>query len=183
MVIPWKCTLIKYFSDCSQLLSTAWLRCLNVFVQFVHPVLKSLVFLPTVLRFLQTEHNKECCVQMQEWRKLWNGHVHAQEMPRVSAEKVQGDGHAGWMWVLPADRRLWSAGTTVDQYDGEQKDCQHIFLLSTCTHCAACLVESGESVTGFCGEPSFSILTRLVEFSWVIECHNKTVQLLLQLQD
>lgn len=44
MVIPWKCTIIKYFSDCSQLLSTTSLRCLNVFVQFLHPVLKSLVF-------------------------------------------------------------------------------------------------------------------------------------------
>ena len=46
------------------------------------------------------------------------------------------------------------------------------FLLSTSTHCARVSVE-----------PSFSILTRLVEFSWVIKCHNRTVQLLLQLQD
>lgn len=46
------------------------------------------------------------------------------------------------------------------------------FLLSTSTHCACVSVE-----------PSFSILTRLVEFSWVIKCHNRTVQLLLQLQD
>lgn len=177
-----------YFNKVLQWLFSVAFHRLTMVFECLCPICASCVkitcfFLSTVLRFLQTEHNKECCVQMQEWRKLWNGHVHAQEMPRVSAEKVQGDGHAGWMWVSPADRRLWSAGTTVDQYDGEQKDCRHIFLLSTCTHCAACLVESGESVTGFCGEPSFSILTRLVEFSWVIECHNKTVQLLLQLQD
>lgn len=29
MALPWKCSLIKYFSDCSQLLSTTSLRCVN----------------------------------------------------------------------------------------------------------------------------------------------------------
>lgn len=53
----------------------------------------------TTIRFLQTEHYEECCVQVQEWRQLWNGHVHAQKMPGVSAQKVQGNGDAGWMWV------------------------------------------------------------------------------------
>ena len=132
----------------------------DVFALYVHhSVLKSLVFLfffnflSTILRFLQTEHNKECCVQMQEWRKLWNGHVHAQEMPRVSAEKVQGDGHAGWMWVLPADRRL------VDQYDGEQRNCRHVFFFPAVhihtlrtRQCWALILHSDEACWIFLGD-------------------------------
>lgn len=69
-------------------------------------------------RFLPAEHYKECRVQMQERWKLWDGYVHAQEMPGVSAAEVQGDGHAGRMWV----------GETINQYDEETKVLGHCSL-------------------------------------------------------
>lgn len=93
----------------------------------------------SINRFLQTEHYKECCVQMQERWELWNGHVHAQKVPGVSLEEVQGDGNACWMWVLLTLGRSgflkemkWKKFLFIITHQR--------FILSACTHCTVCLL-------------------------------------------
>lgn len=68
-------------------------------VSATRPACFDVRLLPSASRFLQAECNQESRVSVQEWRWLWDGHVHEEEVPGLQAEEVSRSGDVGRVYV------------------------------------------------------------------------------------